>query len=31
MLPTMMLYDPWLSGGHLGPGADMQNMGADKF
>jgi len=27
----MMLYDPWLAGGHQGPGAVMQNMGADKF
>jgi len=27
----MMSYDPWLAGGHQGPGAEMQNMGADKF
>jgi len=27
----MMFYDPWLAGGHQGPGAVMQNMGADKF
>jgi len=27
----MIFYDPWLAGSHQGPGAVMQNMGADKF
>jgi hypothetical protein len=31
VLSTVRFSDPWLAGGHAGPGAVMQDMSADKF